>query len=178
MSPLGGLLQAVHSLRLLESKNEVRAQHASTVTSIKEVSTSVREVTAAVRALEQAIQAGTEQAAAPAAPAAPGTSCSSCCAGRGSESRWTSSSKGSTNGGRSYDCSFDGDSHHGSSSYGSNACCGNCESTSRSWGDARLWVGSSTGCDESSSTCWRTSISTTGCNCSGSTSRKDQSCSP
>ena len=54
------------SLRLLESKNEVRAQHASTITSIKEV-------TSAVRALEQAIRAGTEQAAAPAAPAAPGT---------------------------------------------------------------------------------------------------------
>ena len=51
------------SLRLLESKNEVRAQHASTITSIKEV-------TSAVRALEQAIRAGTEQAAgtAPAAP--------------------------------------------------------------------------------------------------------------
>ena len=56
------------SLRLLESKNEVRAQHASTITSIKEV-------TSAVRGLEQAIRAGTEQSQSagggPAAPAAP-----------------------------------------------------------------------------------------------------------
>ena len=36
------------SLRLLETKNEVRAQHASTITSIKEV-------TSAVRALEQVL---------------------------------------------------------------------------------------------------------------------------
>ena len=61
--------------RLLESKNETRAQNAVTVTSVKEV-------TSAIRGLEQAIRAGTEQNAAtaapavpagPAAPAAPGT---------------------------------------------------------------------------------------------------------
>ena len=58
--------------RLLESKNEIRAQNAVTVTSVKEV-------TSAVRGLEQAIRAGAEQnaatatPAAPAAPAAPGT---------------------------------------------------------------------------------------------------------
>ena len=42
------------SLRLLEAKNEVRAQHASTITSIKEV-------TSAIKSLDTAIRLGTEQ---------------------------------------------------------------------------------------------------------------------
>ena len=42
------------SMRLLETKNEVRAQHASTITSIKEV-------TSAIRSLDTAIRLGTEQ---------------------------------------------------------------------------------------------------------------------
>ena len=50
--------------RLLESKNETRAQNAVTVTSVKEV-------TNAIRNLEQAIRAGTEQSAAAAPPAVP-----------------------------------------------------------------------------------------------------------
>ena len=42
------------SLRLLETKNEVRAQHASTITSIKEV-------TSAIKSLDTAIRLGTQQ---------------------------------------------------------------------------------------------------------------------
>ena len=42
------------SMRLLETKNETRAQHASTITSIKEV-------TAAIKSLDTAIRLGTEQ---------------------------------------------------------------------------------------------------------------------
>ena len=56
------------SVRLLEAKNEVRAQHASTITSIKEV-------TSAIRSLDQAIRLGTEQnqMSAGGAPAGGGT---------------------------------------------------------------------------------------------------------
>ena len=50
--------------RLLEQKNETRAQNAVVVTSVKEV-------TSAIRGLEAAIRAGTEQNAAAAAPAVP-----------------------------------------------------------------------------------------------------------
>ena len=42
------------SLRLLEAKNEARAQHASSITSLKEI-------TAAIKSLDQAIRLGTEQ---------------------------------------------------------------------------------------------------------------------
>ena len=42
------------SLRLLEAKNEARAQHASSITSLKEI-------TSAIKSLDQAIRLGTEQ---------------------------------------------------------------------------------------------------------------------
>ena len=55
------------SLRLMEAKSEQRAQHASSITSLKEI-------TAAIKSLDQAIRLGTEQSQSTTGgtPAAPG----------------------------------------------------------------------------------------------------------